>query len=128
MYNADKIIPALIIFFLLITLPFWYSWASGKAAYAPEPEIITQEKQCLETKQWMREKHMDLLTEWKESAVRQGKRTYVARDGREYEISLTATCLRCHSNKAEFCDRCHDYVGTKPDCWHCHTPPEAPAR
>ena len=25
-------------------------------------------------------------------------------------MSLSNTCLDCHSNKAEFCDRCHNYA------------------
>ena len=29
-------------------------------------------------------------------------------------------CLDCHSNTAEFCDRCHDYASVRPYCWHCH--------
>ena len=29
-------------------------------------------------------------------------------------MSLTGTCLRCHANKAEFCDRCHAYAGVSP--------------
>lgn len=101
-----------------------------EAAYVPEEKIITEEEQCIEPTQYMRDKHMDLLNDWKESVVRQGARTYVASDGQEYNMSLTGTCLVvCHSNKAEFCDECHSYVGTKyvrltPDCWDCHNLPE----
>ena len=124
MYDANKIIPGLIIFFCLMTFPVWYSTASGKIAYTPEPEIVTEEKQCIEATQYMRDKHMDLLTDWRESVVRQGTRTYIASDGQEYDISLTGTCMDCHPNKAEFCDQCHDYVGVKPKCWDCHIAPE----
>jgi hypothetical protein len=42
-------------------------------------------------------------------------------------MSLTRTCLDCHSNKAEFCDRCHTYMAVDPYCWDCHVEPkEAP--
>lgn len=124
MYDANKIIPGLIIFFCLISFPIWYSVVSGKIAYTPEPEIITEEKQCIEATQYMRDKHVDLLNDWRESVVREGTRTYVASDGKEYNISLTGTCMDCHSNKAEFCDQCHNYVGVKPNCWDCHIEPE----
>ena len=124
MYDADKIIPGLIIFFCLISFPIWYTTVSGKVAYAPEPEIVTEEKQCIEATQYMRDKHMDLLNEWRETVTREGIRTYIASDGREYNVSLTGTCMDCHSNKAEFCDQCHDYVGVKPNCWDCHNPPQ----
>ena len=124
MYNADKIIPGLIVFFCLISFPIWYSMASGKAAYIPEPEIVTEEKQCIEATQYMRDKHMDLLNDWRESVVREGTMTYVASDGKEYNMSLTGTCMDCHPNKAEFCDECHNYLGVKPNCWDCHNLPE----
>ncbi len=124
MYDASKIIPGIILFFCLITFPLWYSVASGKADYVPEPEIITEEEQCVEPTQYMRSSHTDLLNEWRESVVRGGTRTYVASDGREYDMSLTGTCTSCHSNKAQFCDQCHSYVGVTPGCWNCHNPPE----
>ncbi len=124
MYDANKIIPGLIIFFCIITLPLWLTAASGKLAYAPELEIVTEEEQCVETVESMRANHMDLLVEWRETVVRTGIRTWTASDGKEYDMSLTGTCLNCHSNKAEFCDRCHDYVGGKPYCWNCHIVPE----
>jgi hypothetical protein len=56
--------------------------------------------------------------------VRDGIHTYVASDGTEYEISLTDTCLSCHSDKEEFCDTCHEYAGISPNCWDCHNVPE----
>ena len=72
----------------------------------------------------MKHEHMQLLIDWKDSVVRYGIRTYVASDGKEHVISLTNTCMECHSNKAEFCDQCHDYVGVQPYCWDCHNLPE----
>ena len=78
----------------------------------------------LEDASFMRESHMKLLVTWREGAVREGNRLYTARDGRIFEASLSGTCLKCHSNKAQFCDRCHDYAGAKPACWNCHIIPE----
>ena len=128
MYSTCKVITGLIIFLVLFSFPAWYSVASGKAAYAPEPKVPDSigatGTQCVEATEYMKVKHMDLLADWKDSVVRQGIRTYVASDGREYRISLTETCLDCHSNKSEFCDQCHDYVGVKPNCWDCHVIPE----
>lgn len=124
MHDAGKIIPGLVIFVCLITFPIWYSVAHGKATYVPQPQIPTEEKQCLEPRQYMRDKHMQLLNEWRQSVVRDGNRTYVASDGKEHPMSLTGICLKCHSNKAEFCDQCHDYAGVKPGCWDCHNLPE----
>jgi len=124
MYSEGKFITVVIVFLWLVMFPVWYVLASGKANYVPELEIITEEKQCIESMEWMRFRHPDLLNDWTESVVRQGTRTYVASDGQEYHISLSGTCMDCHSNKAEFCDQCHDYAGVKPDCWDCHNLPE----
>jgi hypothetical protein len=124
MYDAGKIIPGLVIFGILLTSPIWYSAATGGISRVPEPEIAANETQCVESADYMRQNHMHLLEQWRQMVVRDGEHTYVASDGQEYEISLTDTCLKCHSNKEEFCDQCHDYAGVKPNCWDCHNVPE----
>ena len=124
MYDADKIIPGLIMFLCVITFPVWYSLANGGAANLPKPKIVTEEEQCIEAAQYMRTKHMDLLLSWRETVVREGVRTYTASEGKEYDMSLTDTCMECHLNKADFCDQCHNSVGVKPNCWDCHNLPE----
>ena len=120
MYDARKITTGVIIFLVLLAFPIWYVAATGKANYVPEPEIVTQETQCVESTEYMRKKHLILLEEWKHRVVRDGMEYYVASDGKDYKIGLTGTCLSCHPNKAEFCDQCHDYAGIEPNCWSCH--------
>lgn len=127
MYDAGKIIPGLVIFGILLAFPIWYSLANDGISYTPELIIVTEEEQCVETAQYMRDNHMRLLDEWRQSVVRDGNRIYVNSDGKEYEMSLTATCMGCHSNKEEFCDRCHNYAGVTPNCWDCHNAPEGQA-
>jgi hypothetical protein len=124
MYDAGKIIPGLVIFGILLSFPIWYSVANGGTSHTPEPKIVTEEEQCVESAQYMRDNHMRMLDEWRKSVVREGNRDYTSSDGKEYEISLTATCMKCHPNKEEFCDRCHNYTGVKPGCWDCHNAPE----
>ena len=97
---------------------------TGEAAYVAEEKIVNDADQCILTTKEMRDRHKDLLNDWKKSVVRQGDRIYVTSDGQEYTMSLTSTCLNCHSNKTEFCNRCHDYVAVKPNCWNCHNKPE----
>jgi len=124
MYNAGKVITGgVIVFLCLVTFPLWYVLASGKYSYVPELEVISEEKQCVESTEWMRFHHSDLLVKWSNLTIREGIRTYVNSRGEEYKISLTGTCMDCHSNKSEFCDRCHDYVGVEPNCWNCHVAP-----
>ncbi|MFC2067569.1 sulfate reduction electron transfer complex DsrMKJOP subunit DsrJ [Chloroflexota bacterium] len=124
MYDAKYIIPGIIIFLCIVIFPILFSVGSGNAEYVPEPEIVTEEIQCVESAKYMRDNHTDLIIDWRESVVREGNRTYVASDGLEYDMSLTGTCLSCHANKSQFCDQCHDYAGVKPDCWSCHNIPE----
>jgi hypothetical protein len=97
MHDAGKIIPGLALFLVLATAPIWYNVASG---------------------------HEALLSDWRDEAVRVSDRVYVTADGRRYEKSLTRTCLGCHQNKANSCDRCHDYLDVKPYCWECHVDPK----
>ncbi len=125
MYDAGKIIGGLIIFLVLITSPIWYNMASGKSDYKPQPKIITTEKQCVMPTEYMRAKHMDLLNEWRQAVVRTGERIHISHDGKKYNMSLSNTCMSCHSNKKEFCDECHNYSAVgQPDCWNCHIEPE----
>ena len=43
-------------------------------------------------------------------------------------MSLSQSCLGCHSNKEQFCDACHNYAGVKPNCWSCHIVPKEAKR
>ncbi|MBI5195140.1 MAG: sulfate reduction electron transfer complex DsrMKJOP subunit DsrJ [Nitrospirae bacterium] len=128
MYNSGKIITGLIIFVGLVATPFFYN--SGKTSVKPEPGIDTPairqlaEKQCVEPREFMKANHMQLLNDWRDSAVRDGSRIYVNSQGKQFTISLQNTCMHCHSNKAEFCDKCHTYANVKPYCWNCHIAPK----
>lgn len=125
MYDAGKIITGLVIFLVLITFPVWYNAASGKASDVPDPQIITTAPACVAPTDYMKAAHMDLLNQWRDEVVREGQREYTAPDGKVYQKSLSNTCMDCHSNKADFCDRCHDYAAVgQPDCWQCHVEPE----
>ncbi|MEW6623752.1 MAG: sulfate reduction electron transfer complex DsrMKJOP subunit DsrJ [Bacillota bacterium] len=121
---SKKIIIGLIIFTVLVSIPFLYN--AARQQERPEisldtPEIqALDEKKCIEDTAYMRANHADLLADWKISVVREGERIYVAEDGQEYLMSLQQTCLHCHSNKEEFCDSCHYYLGAQPNCWRCH--------
>ncbi len=107
-------------------MPFWYNAGTGQATAGPDIVKPTRSQQCIESTEYMKANHMQLLVQWREDVVRNGDRSYVATDGKQYEKSLTGTCLssRCHANKAEFCDRCHDYSYVQPNCWNCHTAPK----
>jgi hypothetical protein len=124
MYDAGKVIIGLIIFLALITFPVWYNVASGKATYVPELEKPAKGERCVADTEYMRASHMDLLNRWRDDVVRRGERVYVDAYGKKYNMSLSHTCLDCHSSKKNFCDRCHNYMAVVPYCWDCHIIPE----
>ena len=127
MYDTGKIIAGLAIFVLLMTSPFIVNM--GKATDAPEAKIDTPEierlsdKKCVESKEYMRGNHMQILNEWRNMALRDGEREWVNSRDVKYEASLQNTCMKCHSNKKKFCDACHNYLSVKPFCWDCHFDP-----
>lgn len=121
MNDRNKIIAGLIVFLVLFTFPVWYNL--GKAAPAPELKLTDKAKEaktCVMATEYMRSHHMQVLDLWRHSVVRDAKRTFVNTEGKAFTISLSNTCLDCHSNKADFCDKCHDYASVSPYCWDCH--------
>jgi hypothetical protein len=121
MYDAGKIVAGLLVFVAVCTAPVWYNAATGQAAERPVLEKPVGETKCVEDAATMRALHMDVLHSWREEVVRGDQREYITADGRRFPKSLTATCLKCHTHKKEFCDKCHVYVGVgEPSCWQCH--------
>lgn len=79
MYNAKYIIPGVLIAVVAFTSPFWLN-LGGKTYVYPEVALPTGEgkDKCIESKEWMRAEHMALLNTWRDEAIREGKREYVA--------------------------------------------------
>ena len=127
-YDAGRIFTGLALFIALLTAPIWLS--GGKPAPPPEIRVDTpviqelSEKRCIEPTAYMKANHMELLNTWRQAVVREGESDYVSSGGKRYRRSLSSTCLHCHSNKDQFCDRCHNYEGVKPACWSCHVVPQ----
>lgn len=126
MYDAGKIIIGLIIFLGVVTYPIWGS--IGQELNKPE-SVIVVDGHCVESAEYMRANHMQLLDDWRHSMVRDNERIYVSRKyGVKFDKSLSSagktSCISCHSNKKEFCDSCHDYASIKPYCWECHIEPK----
>jgi uncharacterized membrane protein len=121
MNDKKWIILGLVIFIGLLTMPLWFNLA--KAAPKPQWEYTEKAKaakQCVMTKEYMAAEHMQLLDQWRHSVVRNGQRDFVNLEGKTFTMSLSNTCLDCHSNKANFCDRCHNYASVRPYCFDCH--------
>jgi hypothetical protein len=124
MFDAGKVGIGLAAFVVLGTLPLTYNLFSGRASGKPSLTIGTQAKECVLPAEEMRATHMKLLDEWRDRVVRDDERMTHASGGRTFRMSLTGTCLGCHTQKAEFCDRCHGYAAVDLDCFGCHLTPE----
>lgn len=132
LYDGGKILIGLMVFVGIATFPFYYN--IGKVNAKPElktdtPAIQAWEKQygkkeCVESKEYMRSEHMQMLNNWRDSVVRDMNRQYVSMtSGKKFNMSLQNGCLECHSNKKQFCDQCHNYMAVKPYCFDCHIQP-----
>ena len=123
MYNAKAVIIGIVIFVAVFSSPFWTSWI-GQDYTKTGVVLPAGEKQCIEDTEFMRAQHMRLLDEWRDQALREENRVYQsALNGKKWVISLQNTCLKCHSNYAEFCEKCHVANSVYPYCWTCHIIP-----
>lgn len=124
MYDKNKILIGLAVFVVFMTYPFWNN--IGSAAYQrPELEKPKNAKECVESVEFMRAEHMAMINTWRDEVVRNGQHEYHSTASHQvFQKSLTKTCLKCHENKAEFCDKCHATVSVNPYCWDCHVDPK----
>lgn len=127
MRDLKIIIPLLAAVLLAAALPVLYGLRPGQRPAPPKLELPAGEKACVMPTDYMRENHMSLLAEWRESVVRGGDRAPLVAGGRTWAKSLSGTCMKCHAKKSAFCDRCHASLGAAPACWDCHYFPEEAA-
>ncbi len=125
MTDKGRITAGLVVFLVVVTFPVWYAFGPTGDAAPPDLELPKDSTQCVEDTEYMTANHMDLLNRWRDAVVREGKREYTSNAfGTRHEMSLTRTCMNCHSNRETFCARCHDYVNVQPTCWECHIEPK----
>ncbi len=123
MYDGSKILAGIVVFLAVILLPVWHN-ALVASRPRPQPKVASPEKQCVDSAVVMRATHMEVLNRWRDAVVRDGIRTTITPTGMNVSMSLTKTCMKCHSNKKEFCDACHNYLAVSPTCWQCHVEPK----
>jgi len=125
MKDTAKIMAGLAIFVVLAASPFWLNALAGPGADPPELVLPAGGGSCVEDVETMRESHMIMLDQWRDDVVRNGNRYYISTTtGTKHEMSLTKTCLGCHTSRDDFCNRCHNYVAVNPYCFDCHVEPE----
>jgi len=132
LYDGGKILIGLAVFLAFALFPFYNN--IGKVNAKPELKTDTPaiqewekangKKECVESKEFMRAEHMQLLNNWRDAVVREMYRQYVSKtSGKRFDMSLQNGCMHCHSNKKHFCDQCHNYMAVKPYCFDCHIQP-----
>ncbi|MDA8155894.1 MAG: sulfate reduction electron transfer complex DsrMKJOP subunit DsrJ [Actinomycetota bacterium] len=130
MYNGGKIILGLAIFVGLIAIPFIKGATGGTAQPNPSTDTPAIQKlavkQCIEPTTYMKANHMEILHKWMDAVTSGATNTTFTSPttGQAYPMALD-TCFGCHSNKKQFCDRCHNYMAVKLPCFQCHQDPEA---
>jgi hypothetical protein len=132
-YNKGPVFLGILVFLALALFPFYNNF--GKTNKKPEPktdtpaimeyEKLNGKKECIESKEYMRAEHMQILNQWRDSVVRDYNRGYISDSNhKRFDMSLQNGCMKCHSNKKKFCDECHNYLAVKPYCWDCHIAPK----
>ena len=122
MYNSKAVIAGIIAFLVICTSPFWAGIGSGDYK---KPEVVLPKKpECVESAEFMRAEHMQLLNEWRDQALREDNRVYISSTGKKWEIRLQNTCMKCYNDYEQFCDKCHVTNNVDPYCWTCHILPK----
>ena len=124
MYDKNKILTGLAVFVVFMTYPFWNNIGSA-ACVRPEIEKPNNSKECVERVEFMRAEHMAMLNEWRDEVVRGGVHEDHSKANHQvFQKSLTKTCMKCHENKEQCCDKCHATASVNPYCWECHVDPK----
>ncbi|MFH1896778.1 MAG: hypothetical protein ABH886_00815 [Candidatus Desantisbacteria bacterium] len=101
-----------LIFGVVLSSPFVVNAIRGGNKGVPKLDLVLPSSgKCIKDKEYMRTSHMDLLKKARVKAVRDGVRI------KDYSLK---NCQTCHQKRDEFCDRCHNFVGVKPECFECH--------
>ena len=126
MNDRVKITGGLALFVILVTFPVWRAFGSP----APAPPDLTKAAsgtQCVADPEWMNANHQQLLDQWRDAVVREGKAEFTSANGTRHEMDLSRTCLGCHGSAQAFCEQCHNYANVQLSCWSCHLDPSREA-
>ena len=121
MNDKATIGAGLIVFLALAMFPIWYTLGAGDRT-PPNLELPQDGSHCVEED--MVARHMGILDDWRNAVVRDGENEYEASSGKKYVMSLTGTCMKCHTSREAFCNQCHAYADVELSCWNCHVEPK----
>jgi len=99
---------------LLVVLLVPVLWSVGAWAVRPKDEVFLAKAsgECVGPPEVMRPYHPAYLFQERDYTVRgtivKGERHVLAR------------CASCHTDRSQFCDRCHAAANVNLDCFECH--------
>jgi hypothetical protein len=106
---------------LVAALAFAAPVLAADSSRVPKPVIEAGKgEQCVESTDFMRRNHMELLKHQRDATTHQGIRT------RNHSLN---GCIECHASRKNnsvvgsdqnFCQSCHSYAAVKLDCFECH--------
>lgn len=119
MFNTRLWVKLLLIMGIWLAIPL-----ITRASQVPIPDPPEgRGGKCVEDEEFMRRNHMSLILHKRNQTMRQGIRT---------TIHSLKECIGCHAQQrpdgsyipvndsGQFCQSCHSYTATKPDCFECH--------
>ncbi len=123
--NDKTKLTAVAIAVVVILLPLGYSVVNTLFSQTSEDPFLempdpTKYKACVKETEYMRYHHMHLLKDVRDEVMREGKRGH---KGLNDEAITISGCGKCHTSKERFCDRCHNAVNLRLDCYTCHDYP-----
>jgi succinate dehydrogenase hydrophobic anchor subunit len=114
-----KRLPRLLVLILLIVLFLVPPILGENTFYKIRSSLEEPEgDNCVENPIWMRYNHKSYLLQWRDSVVRAGVRYTIEKT--DIDRKSIEGCFDCHSYE-NFCKKCHDFAGVKPDCFSCHS-------
>jgi len=107
---------------LVVALAFAAPVFAADSSRVPKPVIeAAKGEKCVESTDFMRRNHMELLKHQRDETMHKGIRT------RNHSLN---GCIECHASRKNnsvvgsdqnFCQSCHSYVAAKLDCFECHS-------
>lgn len=125
--KLSSVVPTVATVIILLPIAFSVVWAvASPGDEGAQPFLVMPEREeaCIEDTAYMRFQHMDLLLDLRDEVVREGSHMQVVVDGQVRQVTLDG-CWDCHTDRTQFCNRCHDSVNLNLNCFKCHHDPSS---
>lgn len=103
---------------LVLGVPLVLSLLGFASERTAEPFLATPSAgtACVRDVTTMRYHHMTYLKDLRDQVVREGAR----HSDPSIQSRGIGSCRGCHTDRSQFCDKCHSRAGVSLDCFGCH--------